>query len=179
MNFAKDKLRQIALKERKNYNTQELSRSIMLNLFNLPEYQQAKNILCYYPLKYEVSDMDCINDFSKNIFLPKVKESMLIVCPYDADKIKKGSYNIMEPQTEPIENNEIIDLIIIPALSADRKGYRLGYGKGYYDRFLKQNYKNAVKIVLCFHALFFNDIFPDKYDEKADIIVTEREVCRF
>ena len=69
-------------------------------------------------------------------------------------------------------------MIIIPALAADKNGYRIGYGKGYYDRFLKTLKHNPVKVVLTYSDLLFDNIFPDEFDEKCNIIITDKEIYR-
>lgn len=83
-----------------------------------------------------------------------------------------GMYNIPEPKAyckeyRPKEN----DIIIVPCLSVDENGYRIGYGKGYYDRFLKDF--NGVSICPCYEELLADTLPTDEYDIKVSIIVTE------
>ncbi len=79
---------------------------------------------------------------------------------------------------EPIKVKEIeisqIDLILVPMAAADRTGNRLGYGKGFYDRFL--NKANAMKVGLVFSEFLYDEIPTESFDEKLDIIVTDKEV---
>ena len=164
----KNELRKKSLVIRKSLNTVVLSEAVMKNLFDSQEYKQAKNILCYYPLDSE--------DSNKKIFLPRVCGDKLEICPYSEGQIKTGSYNIKEPVTNAIDNTDIIDLVIIPAVAADKNGYRLGYGKGYYDRFLKTNCQNSIKVILCFSQLIYETVYPEQHDVKADIIVTDKNI---
>ncbi|MCD7878990.1 MAG: hypothetical protein LUG16_03540, partial [Candidatus Gastranaerophilales bacterium] len=68
--------------------------------------------------------------------------------------------------------------IIVPALCCDKNGYRIGYGKGFYDRFFKQNGSKQKRIILCFSDLIENNICPDSFDEKCDIIITESSIYK-
>ena len=88
-----------------------------------------------------------------------------------------GSFGILEPKETckkyiPQDN----DLVIVPCLSADRQKNRIGYGKGYYDRFLKDF--NGVSVSPCYDILLEDEITTDKYDMKINIIVTDKEVIQ-
>ena len=69
------------------------------------------------------------------------------------------------------------DLVIVPCLSADRQKNRIGYGKGYYDRFLKDF--NGVSVSPCYDILLEDEIPTDKYDIKINIVVTDKEVIQW
>ena len=174
----KNQLRKSSLEKRKHLDTNLLSSLIINNLFSTDEYQNFKNVICYYPLKYEVNTLRCLNDKTKNIFLPRVNGESLDICTYSPDKISSGAYGIYEPQTEKISSFNNIDIIIIPCVAADINGYRLGYGKGYYDRLLQSMPRKIIKVVLSFSDLLYETVYPDKYDEKADIVITDKEVWR-
>lgn len=88
-----------------------------------------------------------------------------------------GSFGILEPKETckkyiPQDN----DLVIVPCLSADKQKNRIGYGKGYYDRFLKDF--NGVSISPCYDILLEDEIPTDKYDMQINIIVTDKEVIQ-
>lgn len=88
-----------------------------------------------------------------------------------------GSFGILEPKGTckkyiPQDN----DLVIVPCLSADKQKNRIGYGKGYYDRFLKDF--NGVSISPCYDILLEDEIPTDKYDMQINIIVTDKEVIQ-
>lgn len=83
-----------------------------------------------------------------------------------------GMYGTPEPKDyckeyKPKEN----DIVIVPCLSVDQNGYRIGYGKGYYDRFLKDF--NGVSICPCYEEMVTNDLPTDEYDIKVNVIVTQ------
>lgn len=172
----KSEIRKEAIEKRKMLNCKELSEKIIKNLTSLSEYIKSKNIICYYPLKYEADTKLCLNDSEKTWYLPKVNGELLDICPFG--NLKKGAFGILEPQTNPINNYENINMVIIPACAADKSGYRIGWGKGYYDRFLPRLNETCKKVVLVYSSLLYNTVYPDKNDVKADIIVTDKEIFR-
>lgn len=100
----------------------------------------------------------------------KTSSSPLLVCPYDKN-LKKSKMGIYEPCTAPVEPN-ILDLIFVPALLVDKKGYRLGYGGGFYDRFLKQ-YPNIKTIVPIEKELMIDKLPHENFDIKISQIITQ------
>lgn len=174
----KNKLRIEILEKRKKINIIEISTKIISNLFLLDEYKKSKNIICYYPLKYEINTCSCFQDESKNWFLPRVNNLNLEICPYNNLYLSKGSFNITEPTNSEINNLELIDMVIIPSIASDRNGYRIGYGKGYYDRFLPKLQEKTIKVVLTCSEFLFDTIFPEKHDFKSNIIITDKEIFR-
>lgn len=132
-------------------------------------YKKAENILIFYPMKYEVNLLELLED-NKNFYLPKVCEKRLLICPFKSgDKLEKSDFNILEPCSISVNPN-ILNLIILPALMADEAGYRLGYGKGFYDRFLGEN--PDIKTILPIpKELFVTSLVHDDFDKTADIII--------
>ena len=163
---------------RKTLNTKILSQKIKENLVNIPEYINAKNIMTYYSLADEVSTLDYFSDTTKTWFLPKIDGDNLLVLRYDKNKLMKNRYNIYEPIENTANNPQNLDLVIIPAIAVDWNGYRLGYGKGYYDRFLKNLNDSVIKVTLVFSDLFVKDVCPEKHDIKCSIVVTDKGVYR-
>ena len=92
--------------------------------------------------------------------------------PAPLEKLEKGSFEIMEPK-DSCEKAKKIDCVLIPTVGASKLGARLGYGKGYYDRFLSST--DAVKISLTYSKQIVKSIPNDSHDIKIDWIVTEDE----
>ena len=172
----KNQLRQKAKDIRKNIHVELFSKKVIEHLINSDFYKNAKNILCYYSIGSEVCTHSLFKDKSKNWFLPRINGDNLDVCKYSNQLVCKNNFKVLEPLTEVLEDLTIIDLIIIPCICADKNGYRLGYGKGYYDRLLKQFDDKVIKIILTYSELFFDNVYPDNFDEKADIIITDKKL---
>ena len=144
----------------------------------MPELKSAKNICCYYSVRDEVITTDYFDDNSKNWFVPKVYGDDLLICPFDKTKLEQGKFGLLEPTTKPIEDLSIIDLIIIPALCVDKKGNRIGYGKGYYDRLLKKFPHTPQRIALVFSDLIVENSYCNEFDETINIIVCNNGIFR-
>lgn len=174
----KQELRKTAKEKRKNLFCHRINSLVQQNLYKSRAYKQAKNIMCYFSAGSEISTVDYFNDTSKNWFLPKIEGENLIVCPYDKNNLFLNKYNIQEPNSRPIEDLSILDLIIIPAVCADKNGFRIGYGKGYYDRFLKKLQSSCFRIILTYEELLYDNVFPEQFDEKADMIITQKGIYK-
>ena len=85
---------------------------------------------------------------------------------------KKSSFGILEPEGEASDIDDFV--AIMPCLAVDKYGNRIGYGGGYYDKFLKN--KSAFKIALCYDFQFVDKIVSDKHDIKVDCIVTDKQI---
>lgn len=145
------------------------SKELVDILRNANEYKQAKNVMLFYPLKNEVNLLSILKDSDKSFFLPRIEGEDLLCCPYkEGDELVSSTFKTMEPLTKPVEKNQI-DLVIVPALCCDKNNYRLGYGKGFYDRFLK-DYKG--KTVVCLpKECIVETIYPHSHDIPVDLVI--------
>lgn len=159
---------------RNNLDIKLISNIITENISRLDIFKNANNIMIFYPLENEINILGLLEYTDKNIFLPRMNGNSLECCPFVKGKLKKGKYNIQEPETECILCPNL-DLIIVPALAADKKGNRLGYGGGFYDRYLAVN-KGVKTIVPIPDSLLFEEIPTDKFDIRINYIVTEIKV---
>ncbi len=158
----------------------ERSRKIESNLFGLEQYTKSKTVMFFVSFNSEVHTHNMIrNSFrSKTIVIPKVMqheiEPSVII---DFDNLISGKFGIKEP----IEIMKIayknIDLVLVPGIVFDREGHRIGYGFGYYDRFLRKVTK-AVKIGLCFDFQVVDKIPREGHDVPVDFIVTEKRIIK-
>jgi len=161
------------------------SKSINNNIIAIEEYRRSKSLGIYYPIGSEVQTFDLIryslND-NKTVCLPKIIDSTtieffkIIENSFEKISFQKGKYGIFEPSisTETIDK---IDMLIIPGIAFDLKGNRIGYGKGYYDRFLSSRKANY-KIGLAYEIQVLNNIPNNELDVPVDIIVTEKRIIR-
>lgn len=156
----------------------KLSDALLNKLEQYPAFQQAKTVLLYYSLKDEVQTHDFVEKWSKtkNIVLPVVVGDYLKLRNYTGKQdLQTGSYNIEEPIGEIFNDYKSIDLAIIPGVSFDKEGNRLGRGKGYYDRLLPL-LTSSFKIGICFSFQFEDKIPCEEHDIKMDCVFTDKEV---
>lgn len=175
--LAKEQLRKSAKEIRKTLDINEISSTILQVFQSLDSYKNAKNIAIYYPIGSELNLMDLCQDRTKSFYLPKSLESgKLSFHLYDEkQELIKDSCGIFSPNTPEIESS-LLDIIIIPALMADKSGLRLGYGKGFYDKFLSSCNLNAQKVVFVPDELFVETLPAEEWDVKVDMIITQSGV---
>lgn len=142
---------------------------------NNPHFNNANVIFCYVSFENEISTLDLIEEtlLTKRVVVPYCIDkdgNMICVEIKSMAELKEGSYGILEP-CSPIEFDKTkIDLCIVPGLAFDSDGGRIGFGKGYYDRFLSGI--EAYKIGICHKELFFENIPKDDFDILMDEVVT-------
>lgn len=138
-----------------------------------PVFQQASVVMMYWSLPDEVQTHKYVELFSKSkkILLPVVKDDELELREFRGREFMQSdnSLGIGEPDGEPFLNTDEIDLIIVPGVAFDRNNNRMGRGKAYYDRLLK-NVK-AYKIGVCFDFQFLDEIPCDENDVKMDEVL--------
>lgn len=167
----KKNLRKFALEKRAQFGY-EKSSQIVSKILNSKEFNTAKNIALYYPYKNEIDISSLLNFKGKNFYLPRCCDDLLEFAKYNGPhSLARGAFGIMEPKEDKI-NPEILDVIYIPALMANKKGYRLGYGKGFYDRFFSQNKINALKVIVVAKELISDEFVEDSFDYKCDRIIS-------
>lgn len=139
-------------------------------------FQSAKNILIYNGMNDEVQTLDFIDRWKneKNFYLPVVSGDDLFFKRYiSSSSLEKSDYGIWEPTGDNFTDYKTIDLIIIPGVAFDRNKNRLGRGKGFYDRFLKN--VEAPKMGICFEFQLLDKIPVKTNDIKMDYIVSEND----
>lgn len=166
----KKELRKWAKEVRNSLDMEKISLELARKLSITDEYKNAENIMLFYPKENEVNLLSLLQDKSKNFYLPKIEEENLLCCPFsDGDNLCLSCFNTKEPLTEACKK-DLIDLVIVPALACDKNNYRLGYGGGFYDKFLKDI--KAVKIVCIPKELIIETIYPENFDIKMNKIIT-------
>ena len=136
------------------------------------------NYLLYSDFRNEVETTDIINKLlraGKNVFLPIVDGDDVIIGRY-SDVLEAGSYGIMEPGRDDIVPSEVIDVFVVPGIAFDKKGGRIGFGKGYYDRLLMKSKKGSIKVALAYEMQIVDDAHSEKHDFMMDSIVTEAAI---
>lgn len=179
----KNQIRKNMLSLRKNMSFSDVrlkSQKIFKHLKGQKEFLNSKNIMIYLSCNNEVDTIDIINfclENNKCVCVPKITAQGLMVAikinNLDFEnEFTKNKYGIYEPNLDFEILPEDIDLIIVPMVATDKKLNRLGYGGGYYDRFLSKT--NAYKIGLCYEfQMLENELPTEKTDVKMDIVLCE------
>jgi len=150
-------------------------------LFSMPEFMKAKIILFYVSMKGEVKTEKAISEtlrMGKRVLVPFVSlksGEMLISEINDLHDLSHGAFGIptpKHPREFPIDK---VDLVIVPGIAFDKKGNRVSYGGGFYDRFLKQ-LKDDNFIALAYDLQLVPRITPNKTDIRLQKIITEKEI---
>ncbi|MDI6781315.1 MAG: 5-formyltetrahydrofolate cyclo-ligase [bacterium] len=186
----KKSLRTSILSIRNTLNPEERmkkSRLIAGKLFGLEEFHKSSSILFYVAARSEVQTEGMIKQAikqGKRVFVPvaDIENKRLFVSElYDFDvELVKGAYGIMEPMRiyqrfVPLSE---VEMVIVPGVAFDIKGYRIGYGGGYYDRMLEsipQRHKVCL-VGVCFECQLIDSIPVENHDMAVEIIITEERI---
>ena len=163
-------------------NTQEVINSISLNRNKQTKFTKKADILdnnkaigLYWPLQGEVDIMKLAVKFQARAALPKIKGTKMYYVKYGySSKMEKSSFSkLMQPQNE---NKVEPGIIVIPGLSFSLNGDRLGFGVGYYDRYInkKISRQNIVKIGVCFHRDLSEFLPNEPHDLALDYVITDK-----
>ena len=153
------------------------SEKIFEKLLQNEDFKNVKAVMSYMDFKNEVKT-DKINDFIKNsgkiLVLPKVIDKETMIAIEDKNQYIVSPFGNKEPDGGEYKGN--IDVIITPGVAFDRNKNRVGFGRGYYDRFFVK-YPNAKKIAIAFEEQIIDEgNETDKYDKKIDILITEENI---
>ena len=133
----------------------------------------------YYPIGSEILTQDIIQELlsdAKEVFLPKViGDKMEFRKITDFSSLERGSFDIMEPKDGCQTDNQL-DVILVPTVAITPGGVRLGYGYGFYDRFLAENKINTISLTL--EKQIVKNIPKTEHDQIIDWIVTEDKILQ-
>ena len=161
---------------------EELDKKILQNLITLNIFCDAETVLCYMSTPAEVDTLSVISNMlqkNKGVAVPRCiddSRNMEFYSITSLSQTEKRTFGVYEPNPQTCEKLRDFrnSVCILPGLGFDREGYRLGYGKGYYDRFLSSY--GGLKIGLCYEKCLFNELPRGYFDVSADIIITENEI---
>lgn len=163
-------------REMDEYTIREKSNQIINNLLKSNLYKNASSIFVYVSKNKEVDTRDFIEKAladGKKIYVPKIKSREIIAVKLnDISELEVGRFDIPTSMSEDSITNP--DLTICPGLSFDDDKNRLGFGGGYYDRFLAKN--RGIKIGLMISEFASSKIPTDSWDIKMDYVITEDEI---
>ncbi|MDD2573522.1 MAG: 5-formyltetrahydrofolate cyclo-ligase [Firmicutes bacterium] len=176
--------REIPHSQRKEYSLSIFQRLIGLDLF-----KASHNIMAYVAFRNEVETLPVIRHClleGKRVLIPvsvpKTRELLLSELKDPERDLRPGTYGVPEPAPEFMRPfpKEDLDLILVPAVAYDEKGFRIGYGAGYYDRFLDGLTRVVPSIGLAFELQIIDRVPAEPTDRPVDYIVTENRLidCR-
>ena len=166
---------------------QQKSEDITDQVLLLHEYVRARGIACYVSKDTEVDTRVLIRhslDHGKRVIIPVVKKGEMDLFFSEIKDLGKelmpGTFGILEPKPEFVRETslDIVDLMFVPGIAWDRDGYRLGWGRGYFDRVIKRLPPHVRSVGLAFNLQLINRVPRDQFDLPVDMVVTESRVVR-
>ncbi len=184
----KQEIRKKILEQRKSLAQSEyklLSRAVIRNLFLLREFKTAKILHTYAASKYNEVDtlemiVECMSQ-SKKIIVPIAdfhSKTMTHSVLHSVNDLQKNAFGILEPAKIDLYCENDFDVVLVPVAACDEKGNRIGFGGGFYDKFL--NNVQSPKIGLAFEFQIISEIPSEEHDQRLDFIISERRIlsCR-
>lgn len=183
----KKEFRKKVIESRKNKSADFVlnnSNLITEKLLQMKDIRNATNIMLYLDFNNEVQTDNLIQkllSLKKIVSSPvTIKENHTLIPTQITDLkdgLRIGTYGIREPkETSPTIDIKALDVVIVPAVAYDIDCYRLGYGGGFYDRFLENLRKDAITIGIAFDFQIFNSIPKETHDAQLNYIVTETRI---
>lgn len=175
IDFEKDSLRKIFREKRKNCD-RSAENKIAENLFATEEYKAAERLLLYASLPGEINTdpifLRALSD-GKKVYYPKTEKDgkMEFFRAESLESLSVGKFGIREPETAEKFSENGKTLCVVPGFSFDKEGFRLGYGGGYYDRFLSTF--NGFSAGLCLSAFISEKLPRDGFDIAVNAVITE------
>lgn len=186
----KEHLRRYILRLRDRQSLGEIeqkSNDITDQVLHLHEYVRARGIACYVSKGSEVNTRLLIRtalDQGKRALVPVIKKGEIELFFSEikdlGTELAPGSFDILEPKPEFLRpvGLDAVDVLLIPGIAWDKEGYRLGWGRGYFDRALKTRPSHVRSAGLAFNMQLVNHIPRDQFDLPVDTVVTESRVIR-
>jgi 5-formyltetrahydrofolate cyclo-ligase len=183
---SKTDIRRFILEQREKVNhhtREEWDKSVFLKLINSEFYKKASVIFAFVSFRSEVDTHRIIAralEDSKIVCVPKInsKEKGIEIFKINSlEELDSGYFGVLEPKEGcPVVEPDDVDLILMPGVAFDRQGGRVGYGKGFYDRFLRNMNKKVDKIALAYDFQILDKVPMDEFDVPIDGIITNEQI---
>ena len=177
----KNELRKYYLNIRDNIEDKDIKDNKIHNkLMNNKYINDCKLILVYVSFNNEVDTINLIKYFLNNklVAVPKIENNMMnFYYIKSLSELKKGKYNILEPVTNNMVNDFTSCVSITPGVCFSRNLYRIGYGKGFYDKFYSEH-REIYKIGLTYDECIIDNFNVDMYDQKLDLVITPNNMYK-
>jgi len=161
-------------------DAERLGRLAQKHLIEIPEFESARTVGLYYPLGSEVRT-DAIaqvaREQGKKVSLPRTEGNSIRFYEYTGgDELVQGRFGVMEPA--PASPAGPVDLIVIPGIVFDAEGCRIGYGKGFYDRFLAER-QASFSVGLAYSFQIVERLPMGRFDRKLGALATDEAITYF
>lgn len=166
---------------------QQKSEDVVDQVLLLNEYVRARGIACYVSKDTEVDTRVLIRtslDRGKRVLIPVVKKGEVELFFSEIKDLGKelapGTFGILEPKPEFVRQVDLdtVDLMFVPGIAWDKEGYRLGWGRGYFDRVIQKLPSHVKSAGLAFNLQLINRVPRDQFDVPVDMVITESRVIR-
>lgn len=155
-------------------------------LIATPEFQRARTVMLFLPLRYEVDTKAIVLrawQLAKTVAVPLVSYAQKHMLPVTLRSLEEemaiDEYGVQTPKTGEVVPIEDLDLVIVPGLGFDHSGHRIGRGAGFYDRFLASDAFAGVTCGLAFEEQLLDAVPVMEHDRGMHMLVTDERVVRF
>ena len=184
LQLEKDKIRQEILKKRNNLSTEEVEKKSDLIIENLGKFiKNAENIMIFMDMKNEVRITKLMKLYpEKSFFIPKITDSKnreMKINRYNENELVLHKFGYYESSSSDFYNENILDIVIVPAVVFDFEKNRIGFGGGYYDTFLKKirgENKKVLFVGVCYDFQIVDEVPTESHDMILNFIVSENKV---
>lgn len=168
-------------------NIIDYSKTILNTVTNLDAYKNAKRIMCFVSMGTEVDTHPLIEKAisdGKSVVVPITVDAtreLLLSDLFSLSELEVADHNIEVPKEEFVRlvEPETVDLVLVPGLAFAKNGHRVGYGGGYYDRFLAKLDESVPKIAIGFDLQVVDEVPTNKFDIAVDSLITEKRIINF
>jgi 5-formyltetrahydrofolate cyclo-ligase len=159
------------------------SATIRDRFLSLPEVEGAWTVMLYWSFGSEVATgplIDRLHDVGTVVVLPRIRgpQDLEAVAYEPGDPVRETSFGAREPAGGAIVDPAAIDVVVPPGVAFDRSGRRVGYGGGFYDRFLPMLGRAVPRIALAFDVQLVDELPAGGFDLPVDVVVTESRLLR-
>lgn len=184
LQIKKDKIRKEILEKRNILSDKDINKKSDLIIKNLASYiENVQNIMIFMDMKTEVKITKLLELYpKKNFFISKITNSKnreMKINKYNKNELILHKFGYYESSSNDFYDEEILDIVIVPALAFDSKKNRIGFGGGYYDTFLekvRQKNNKALFIGVCYDFQIIDSVPTEKHDVTLDFVVSENKI---
>lgn len=184
LQIKKDKIRKEILAKRNILSDKDINKKSDSIIKNLASYiENVQNIMIFMDMKTEVKITKLLEFYpNKNFFISKITNSKnreMKINKYNKNELILHKFGYYESSSNDFYDEEILDVVIVPALAFDSKKNRIGFGGGYYDTFLEKVRKKNNKVLfigVCYDFQIIDSVPTEKHDVTLDFVVSESKI---